>query len=146
VNEKKINGMDKIRYRSSNLAREVNQGRKDKLWNLAKERGAFRVWLSHPKAQIRVVIAESADRIVGWAAKLGPLMGWFVDPEFRNQGIATELTKRILNKQPPTVWIQAGQPFLINMVIPCGYVLIDPGSVDKETGLCVNYAKLKRKE
>lgn len=101
------------------LVQAIELGAGPRLEQLAHPEGEFRWWLTptHIDSVKRVCLAHADDQLVGWSAMrsrgycgikgqggypIPQLLGWFVDPKWRCQGIGHQLAAQML-AEPTTL-------------------------------------------
>ncbi len=142
---------------TTRLLCEVLAQHGQKLTHLRRPDGGFVSWMNNPQIQDRAALVWDEDQIVGWAvARWNPnqkhawrrkygkrvwtcvqesprwMVGWFVDPVYRHQGMMYQLAEIVLTPDLQNIWVQPWDIAVTKACTRVGWSCKNPGTLSED--------------
>lgn len=133
---------------------EAIEQHRSRLEILRRPNGGFQAWMDNPQVEDRALLWTVEGKILGWAvARWYPaekwawrkrygkrtwtllnqenrwILGWFVDPDYRRQGIMHHLSA-ILTDDLETIYVQPNDPAVTSVCLSQGWTCVRVGTAE----------------
>lgn len=133
---------------------EAIEQHRSRLEILRRPNGGFQAWMDNPQVEDRALLWTVEGKILGWAvARWYPaekwawrkrygkrtwtllnqenrwILGWFVDPDYRRQGIMHHLSA-ILTDDLETIYVQPDDPAVTSVCLSQGWTCVRVGTAE----------------